>query len=426
MKIELPLRSAENKNNRHRLIQKLYSAACNPETQYHEIVECIRTEIGLHISLGDVRQLVLYSGLFGPTDIAIPSKKDMQHVIKKCLIAVPRITHYKKWCKDVKWLENNRLSAGMTKGYFANCGESECISIMSLIEDFQEYDEQNGDDVSEVWSGDEEDTVTSTLPKRDLLALFRSTVKVIINLTRFMGSMRDGKLEKIAAARRSRAQSKRKKGVPNIYERRDKADYNKLVFALGKGGDDLDLAVNEDEGNDVSHMFSKKPTEARRIRTLVSTATEDDGEQEFTEQQQQISEEKKLRKKEKQKVKITKLSKVVSLRPSLAKVDMMEKIQRRRQSELSQKPPSVKVVDPLGESVDDKRDTTYLSYSSLALIRTEATGIGCGKKHRGTFVLAKKEVVQIARRDMEDRKESILDTFKSLENPFLSKHNAAY
>ncbi len=87
---------------------------------------------------------------------------------------------------------------------------------MSLIEDFQEYDEQGGEGGSDTLSNpseesDNEDDYAPAAPavKRDLKKLFISSVKRIINLTRFMGSLRDGRLEKMAAARLANAKVER-------------------------------------------------------------------------------------------------------------------------------------------------------------------------------------------------------------------------
>lgn len=59
---------------------------------------------------------MLYSALFGPTDICdIPTNEDTIRVIKSCPLSVPPFVNFKKWSRDVKRLEAHPLSVDISK-----------------------------------------------------------------------------------------------------------------------------------------------------------------------------------------------------------------------------------------------------------------------------------------------------------------------
>ena len=116
MKIEIPFRGAQKKSLRHRFVKLLYEAARSREPNYTAIIRYVQQHLGLYVSLIDTRQLVLYSALFGATDyFNSPTNEEILHIIHSCPLTVPPFIHFKKWSRDVKRLENNPLSAAITK-----------------------------------------------------------------------------------------------------------------------------------------------------------------------------------------------------------------------------------------------------------------------------------------------------------------------
>ena len=116
MKIEIPFRGANMKTIRHRFIKILYENSFKDDPDYAGLITFIKQHLGLYVSIFDVRQLVLYSALFGDRNkLTPPSNNEIREVIKRCPLAVPPFTFYNKWSKDLKKLEKKPFSEDLMK-----------------------------------------------------------------------------------------------------------------------------------------------------------------------------------------------------------------------------------------------------------------------------------------------------------------------
>ena len=150
MRLEKPLR--QSKTKRHRFIRKIYQTACEPGIEYNDIKKWLKTNFFVCVTVAEIRQLVLYCGLFGETAYVSPPNATVRSVLKNCVMSVPRLHLFKRWCMDVKRLEScphDRKEGA--KGYFApQAGrDDETCTIQSLIDDFQSYDKEWSDDDQE-------------------------------------------------------------------------------------------------------------------------------------------------------------------------------------------------------------------------------------------------------------------------------------
>mmetsp|Transcript_4020 Transcript_4020/g.7312 ORF Transcript_4020/g.7312 Transcript_4020/m.7312 type:complete len:339 (+) Transcript_4020:152-1168(+) len=260
MKIEIPFRGLKMKSNRHRFIKLLYENACSSSPDYESIIGFIKQNLGLYISLHDARQLLLYTALFGKRSeiFGIPPLEDTLRVIKTCPLSVPPFINFKKWSKDVKRLESRPVS-DVTKlpGYFSHIGSggTECVSILSLKEDFREFDEDpicsaTSSDTEDAGSDSDSDSDSDDDPKKKnrikippLLANeflgYHEECSDVREVT-LLGNASDdenaegevGEMthEEDSAPKGNEGAKDRKKGVLNLYERSDNHQLNKMIL----------------------------------------------------------------------------------------------------------------------------------------------------------------------------------------------------
>ena len=184
MKLEKPLR--RSKSARHRFVRILFQAACDPQYDYDAIVQWLKANLRMCLTPVEVRQLVLYSGIFGNTDES-PSKTQVQYVLKHCVMSVPRLHMYKKWCKDIKRLEKFPHELDRAKGYFASTVDDETCTIQSLINDFQAYDDacSTNDRDDGIDEEEDDDNSIESLPEKVKLAdKFKSGIRNVMTLNK--------------------------------------------------------------------------------------------------------------------------------------------------------------------------------------------------------------------------------------------------
>lgn len=107
-----------DQRTKQRFAKMVYLSACQGDQDYDPLVDFLKSQMGVCISLAECRQLVLYSGLFGDTSSPNPPKENMKQVVTNMHLHVPQLFYYHKWCRDVKRLETKMHKP--TTGYFSN------------------------------------------------------------------------------------------------------------------------------------------------------------------------------------------------------------------------------------------------------------------------------------------------------------------
>ena len=108
----------QNERAKLRFAKMVFLSACQGDQDYDPLVDFLKLQMGVCISLAECRQLVLYSGLFGDTSSSNPSKENMKQAVTSMHLHVPQLFYYHKWCRDVKRLETKMHKP--TTGYFSN------------------------------------------------------------------------------------------------------------------------------------------------------------------------------------------------------------------------------------------------------------------------------------------------------------------
>jgi len=233
MKVERAV--GDNKRAKHILARLVYTESCAPEHNYDNILAHLKEHMGVFLSIPEARQLVLYAGLFAPTDTSPPKRDDVILVCKKMQMRVPPLFYYKRWCRDVKRLEANR---GHTTGYFSSnkrhhnaCDVSETVSVISLESTNNEVCNEIVPNLTASKTMDDDDDEDYPLPPKPKPKLgFKSKFKQVA--MGVMATLPSDTLGDIAAYDESRG---RKKGFPNVYLAGDSPEYNKLVGYLSRG-----------------------------------------------------------------------------------------------------------------------------------------------------------------------------------------------
>ena len=255
MRLEKPLR--RSKARRHRFIRQLFTAACNPEIDYNTIVHWLKANYKISVTVVEVRQLVLYSGIFGETDDVNPPNSIVRYVLKHCVMSVPRLHMFKRWCKDVKRLEKFPEEKDRSRGYFSTAyRDDETCTIQSLIQDFQTYDDMDDDEKGDIFDdGDDDQSVDSvSVEEISMKDKLKKGIRNVITLNK-IGFMTAGLRQKEKPAYVPR----RKTGNANLYSNNvnNTPEFNKFIANLNKGDtpsasdtlmkepDELDIRFNQ-------------------------------------------------------------------------------------------------------------------------------------------------------------------------------------
>lgn len=247
-KIEKPLR--RDKVRRQDFVLMLYRAACDPSIDYMTVVKWLKDTYRLCLSEAEVRQLVLYCGIFGPTDNVKPSSRARRYVLKNCVMSVPRLHMFKRWCKDVKRLESCPRG-DRNKGFFASKpGDDDTSTIHSFIEDFQSYDMDGVED-----DPDDDCSLESTEETIKPVDRLKKSIKSVMALNA-LGSLAHKKPKYKYIHRR-------KKANPNVYSYDDmKPEFNKFISRLGRGTSREEVHERKDEEVDVRYTRRSRITDA--------------------------------------------------------------------------------------------------------------------------------------------------------------------
>jgi hypothetical protein len=270
MRLEKPLR--RSKTMRHRFIRSLFQAACDPEVDYNTIVRWLKLNYKVCVTVAEVRQLVLYCGLFGQTDSLLPMKETVRYVLKHCVMSVPRLHMFKRWCKDVKRLERCPDLNDRSKGYFSSANrDDETCTIQSLIEDFQSYDDMDSEVKGDTIVNDDDDSVDSASMEEVKLAdKLKKGIRSIMTLNKLGFMANQKKKEKPYVHRR-------KRGNANVYALggTNQPEFNKFIASLNKGGDpkeDIAKGVIAKDLDDLENKFQRRArcTDSLFVKKIAS------------------------------------------------------------------------------------------------------------------------------------------------------------
>lgn len=261
MRLEKPLRRSKTK--RHKFIRHLFTAACNPEIDYNTIVDWLKDNYKVCVTVAEVRQLVLYCGIFGNTDNVLPRNENVRSVLKHCVMSVPRLHMYKRWCKDVKRLEKFPEEKDRARGYFATGNrDDETCTIKSLLQDFQTYDDFDEDEKEDAFDEGDDDHSVDSEEEISMKEKFRKGVKSVMNLN---------KIGFLSAGFRKRAKPayipRRKIGNANVYTNpKSTPEFNKFIANLDRGDSPNVKGILAKEHDELDIKFKQR---ARCTDSLV-------------------------------------------------------------------------------------------------------------------------------------------------------------
>mmetsp|Transcript_6383 Transcript_6383/g.10459 ORF Transcript_6383/g.10459 Transcript_6383/m.10459 type:complete len:440 (+) Transcript_6383:50-1369(+) len=271
MRLEKPLR--RSRTLRHRFIRLLYQAACDPSIDYNTINSWLKTNYHVFITVVEVRQLVLYSGLFGDTGAVSPPNATVRYVLKHCVMSVPRLHLFKRWCVDVKRLQSSPDSKEVAKGYFAPANrDDETCTIQSLIDDFQAYDNMDSsDDEEEV--GDDHSTESVEDPQMTPGDKLRRGIRNVMKMNLFGGIVDNMKKK---GSEEKQYVRQRKGGAANVYTLdANKPEFNKFIAELNKGNATPDVKTlsmpKEMTDADVNFSQRQRCTDTLIVKRAMNT-----------------------------------------------------------------------------------------------------------------------------------------------------------
>lgn len=291
-----------NSKAKHRFIKMVYLCACNEDQDIDPLVEFLKSQMGVCISLAECRQLVLYSSLFGDTSSPTPSKENMKQVVSSMYLHVPQLFYYQKWCRDVKRLESKKYGTTKpTTGYFSNRWKLSGGLGTNSISDLSGVLTANSDDMSRqshnsfapndqdlldvktnkdsmsdervtssrhlamlqaIANGEDEEEQAPPPPKPKGINRFKkialSLVAVGSDLSLFST---DTSKSAIANHTPFQSNSKRKVGQSNVYMLSEAPEYRKLVATLSKGDSTLSptgVVINHSKYEDDHEYLSWK------------------------------------------------------------------------------------------------------------------------------------------------------------------------
>jgi hypothetical protein len=267
MRLEKPLR--KSKSRRHRFIRLIYQAACDPTVEYTTIVTWLKNNYKVCVTVAEVRQLVLYSGLFGSTDSMSPPISVVRYVLKHCVMSVPRLHMFKKWCVDVKRLESSPDNKDRSKGYFApGSRDDDSCTIQSLIQDFQSYENMDGSDNG----GEDEHSVESEHEEsvKSPGDKFRSAIRQVMAMNLFGGLAENLKKKELL----KQYGHERKRGAANLYSlSADSPEFNKFIAELDKGNVNAKVSLTKEmDERDINFNQRMRCTDTMLVKKVMSTA----------------------------------------------------------------------------------------------------------------------------------------------------------
>jgi hypothetical protein len=293
-----------NPRAKHRFIKMVYLSACQGEQEIDPLVQYLKSQLGVCISLAECRQLILYSSLFGETSSPTPSKESMKQVVTNMYLRVPQLFYYQKWCRDVKRLETKK-NDGMkpTTGYFSNKWKSndgvsngsvspDLLSILTNINDDASHHSNHSfsptteivQDLNQapqgdlhtstsptstrhlamlqaIANGEDDEEVAPPPPKPKAIHKFRKIALGLVAMGSDLSSLPSPDAG-IVNHTPFEANQKRRIAQSNVYMLSDAPEYRKLVATLARGDSTISstgVILNppkDEDDNDHHHVVT--------------------------------------------------------------------------------------------------------------------------------------------------------------------------